>query len=1087
MPELRFKILASFLIVWIAYLGNPCLSSAQVEFGKTEYLTIDNGMSDRIVNDILLDRQGFMWLATPNGLNRYDGTSFLIYNNEKRNSNKINANDIEKLYQWTEDRLVLQYKNQFEFIDIFSCETGTAEKISVQQELGLATDIVAMSITSDAFFFLAQPKSGRAGVYKYESKTFDKLFELPEGLRIEHKSTQFLFDGNQKLFFISTRQGDLWLFDDKGELNNKIQLPFTGESLRRDNFFKTVFHLDQDSTLWLSFEDRRGMYQSKPPYNKLTLFDRIPTERTYGTVSEDKQGNLLFADINEDAFVKVIYLLDKAEEIHDLKNLTKEERRLICFESNDFEKAIYMGSYLGLHLVEQQQDKIKSFLTRKLIAGQKWGNPIQGIVGDKKGRLFVVYMVDKWYELDLETETVKEFIVRDSLTGEVIKLTCGGPIELRDGYLWGYSCRDFGGKVFKINIKTGRALSYSFGESVRGFTMDSDGIVWVGQGEYNGVGGSVIELDADKQTFNQFESKEGHNPFKESLPIFFEETKDGHLWVGTENGLFEIDRATKDVDVWKMEGGDYNVLSSNYIYAIHEATDGKLWVGTRTGLNIIDRTTGEVEVFTKQDGLPNNDVCGIVAENDSLYWLSTFNGLASFDYKNKTFGVYTVEDGISHYEFNRYSFYKDYKGRIYFGGMNGLNAFRSEDLLQSADVPKVVLTKFLQFDSSKEDFDVRTVGLNYKDEIEIGVDVSYFELEFSLPIYIRSEGNKYKIWLEGYEDDWEFLGKNGRKRFTRLPAGDYRLHILGADSRGNWSNEPRVLNIKVLQPFYKSFWFIGLCVLGSLLLILGYYRWHLYNLKKRNETLEREVLRRTETIRQQTEKLKEQDAVKSRIFAIVGHDLRKPAIAFRGITKKINYLIKKQDFDRIQGLGKNLEDNANALSKLTDNLLNWALTQRDVMPYQPREIQVLEIAEGVKEFFGAMLDDKQLQLRIEVPEYIYAYADQNALNTIIRNLVDNAIKYTPKEGTITIGAEAEEKFIKLFVKDTGVGIPSEKIQSIFELQKNKSEQGTQGEKGTGLGLHLVNELVRLNQGKIEVESTMHKGTMFLIYLPTLEV
>lgn len=1075
------KIYLLSVTLWL--LCTALFAQHSDDFGKVEYLTVTEGLSDRIVYDILIDSQGFMWLATGNGLNRYDGSSFLIYTNEKRNPNRINANILNQLYQWKDDHLVVEYGNKFEFIDIFSCKTGIAKKFSIQERLGLATEIFDMAVSEDKIFFLARPKGKALQIYEYDGEDLRPLFDLPNNIDPLYKSIRFLYDKGQASFWLSMDQGDLWQFDKKGNLKRQFQLPSTGDSFRFDIFYKSVFYLARDRTLWLSFEDRPGLYQIKAPYEDLVLFDKVPTDINYGDIEEDEHGNLVIIDNNADAITKSVYVLDTEGNIQDISGVKRLEKRMISFASDDFTKALYIGSYLGLHLVEQKQNKISTYFTKDLEEGEKWGNPIRGITGDKKGKVYAIYTVKNWYELDLESDELSQLIVRDSLTGEIVTLTCGGAVEEKDGYLWGYSCQDFGGRVYQINLSTKKALAYDFEQAIQGFTIASDGNLWIGLGNDRGIGGSIVELNPNKKTSNTFKTEEGYNPFNESRPIFFKETKDGTLWVGTENGLYEINRETKNVDVWKLKGGDHNVLSSNYIYVIHEAEDGRLWVGTKAGLNIINRETKEVEIYTKIDGLSNNNICGIVPANDSLYWLSTFNGLVSFDYKNKTFGLYTEEDGISHYEFNRYAFYKDYKNRIYFGGMNGFNAFRTEDLIKDTDIPKVVLTKLLKFDSNADEFEVETVGINYDDEIEIGVDISYFELDFSLPKYIRSDENQYKIFLEGYDEDWEFLGNNGHKRYTRLPAGKYRLQILGADSRGNWAKETRILNILVLEPFYKSAWFIASCILGFLLLSLGYYRLHLNNLRKQNEALEVEVLRRTETVRDQAAKLKEQDAVKSRIFAIVGHDLRKPAIAFRGITKKINYLIKKEDYERIQGLGKNLEENANALNKLTDNLLNWALTQRDVLPYNPVEINIKDMAFDIEEFFSTMLRDKGLNFENKVGSQLSVKADSNAMSTVLRNLIDNAIKYTPKGGTITINGMAKDKSISILISDTGIGIAPDKIKDIFQLKQNKSEEGTEGEKGTGLGLHLVQELMRLNKGIIEVESKIGKGTSLKLTFP----
>ena len=242
--------------------------------------------------------------------------------------------------------------------------------------------------------------------------------------------------------------------------------------------------------------------------------------------------------------------------------------------------------------------------------------------------------------------------------------------------------------------------------------------------------------------------------------------------------------------------------------------------------------------------------------------------------------------------------------------------------------------------------------------------------------------------------------------------------------------------------------------------------------------------RKNQLISTQNEQLESLNHTKDRIFAIIGHDLRKPAASFRGISKKVKYLIKKQDFETLDKLGNQIEQNALSLNKLTDNLLNWALTQRNVMPYNPTDVPLGNLTADIQTIFESPAQEKNIEIVNNVPADMTVFADPNALSTIITNLVDNAVKYTPEGGEIRIDALVESNNqIKIRVSDTGTGIEQDKINDLFLLKKDKSKKGTDGEKGTGLGLHLVKELVQLNQGKIGVDSIEGEGTSFRILLP----
>ena len=241
--------------------------------------------------------------------------------------------------------------------------------------------------------------------------------------------------------------------------------------------------------------------------------------------------------------------------------------------------------------------------------------------------------------------------------------------------------------------------------------------------------------------------------------------------------------------------------------------------------------------------------------------------------------------------------------------------------------------------------------------------------------------------------------------------------------------------------------------------------------------------KKNQIIAEKNQQLHVLNTTKDRIFAIIGHDLRKPALAFRGISKKINYLLKDNNYQTLNLLGEEIEKDALSLNKLIDNLLKWALMQRNVMPYNPETILLKNMVQEVCDLFKNTAKKKNITITVHIFEAIEVYADQNALNAIIRNLLDNALKYTPHGGQIEIDALTTASGVKLAIKDTGIGIPEEKMKDIFLIEMVKSKDGTIGEKGTGLGLQLVKELVALNKGMIGVVSEKGQGTCFNIQLP----
>lgn len=277
---------------------------------------------------------------------------------------------------------------------------------------------------------------------------------------------------------------------------------------------------------------------------------------------------------------------------------------------------------------------------------------------------------------------------------------------------------------------------------------------------------------------------------------------------------------------------------------------------------------------------------------------------------------------------------------------------------------------------------------------------------------------------------------------------------------------------------YMPFWYLSSIVGYCTISFAVAYVFHDAKIK----TI-RKVEEQKDLIENQKGKLEYSNQTKDRIFAILGHDLRKPAISFRGITKKVKFLLKKERYQELDKLGEDIEENAIRLNTMIDNILHWAMTQRGLSGEGKKIINLSAVINEVMDFLSSLVEQKNLSIVNNIETEYMLYADRNAVSTIIRNLLDNSIKYTKSFGIIQIDASEEANFIKIEIKDNGRGISKGKMDKLFKLYRSKSEKGTEGEKGTGLGLHLISELIKQNNGKIEVESVTEVGTTFSVFLP----
>lgn len=237
---------------------------------------------------------------------------------------------------------------------------------------------------------------------------------------------------------------------------------------------------------------------------------------------------------------------------------------------------------------------------------------------------------------------------------------------------------------------------------------------------------------------------------------------------------------------------------------------------------------------------------------------------------------------------------------------------------------------------------------------------------------------------------------------------------------------------------------------------------------------------------EQKEELERLNSTKDKFFSIISHDLRSPVAGFVGISQMIKMMVETKQTDELLEMTEHIDSSVDQLSKLLDNLLNWAMQQQGHIPNVPEKITLKEVADDLVKTLSNQAQGKSINLSADVPTELVIWSDKNTTMTIIRNLVSNALKFTPEGGTVAIKAEEAAGVAKIDITDTGVGMPKDKLKKLFQLQDKKSTYGTSGEKGLGLGLQLVHEFMEMNNGKIEVASEEGKGTTFTLWLPLFE-
>jgi len=572
-----------------------------------------------------------------------------------------------------------------------------------------------------------------------------------------------------------------------------------------------------------------------------------------------------------------------------------------------------------------------------------------------------------------------------------------------------------------------------------------------------------------------------------------------HLWIGTENGgINELIGAYGEIDF----SGDIknqirfrrypasnaaHALNDNEINILYEHTNGEIWAGTKGGgINILDPVTHYFRTLTLKDGLPGNNVYGILPDNQGRLWISTNKGLSSYDIFNQVFNNYTPSDGIQGNVFMNNSYYKAENGELYFGGRNGFTSFLPEEILNNDVLPKfhfrgieiqgipvnigdtihnkVLLPQSLEGLSS--------ISLSYK---ERSFDVLFSAIHLQFP-----DDNLVEYYLEGFENRPSVINAStGKLRFNNLDNGQYYLRVRAANSDNVWIKNYHTLEINILPPWYKTRWAVALFFLIGISLLTGLVR-----LLLRRQSLSHEL--RIEKLEKNS--LRELNESKLRFFTNVSHEFRTPLSLTVGPIDNLLRERKNGDYKLRQQLGI-ARRNARLLLRLVDQIIDFRRLEAGKIKLQAMEMDMNAFINSIIENFEPLRKRKEAGLYSNFPdEPMRLWIDPQKIEQVLYNLLSNAFKHLPMEGSIAVtmnradqipGQEMGGSWAQISVYNDGRTIPEEDLTHIFERFFKVDD----AHMGSGIGLAYARSLVELHRGYINVENRHGSGVVFNVYLP----
>ena len=1056
----------------------PKSTAAQSYIADIQHISVEDGLSNRFVNSIYEDSQGFMWIATQHGLNRYDGYEFRLYTVE---NSDLTSNAISGIYEDSEQRLWL-----FSYSTISNAYKGNSIDI-----LDLKTGRIQ---TFEHLFKDQAPFASDTVLYIYSDAEKNIWFSIWDGTVYQYKDKHF------ELLFSSEKQRDLKIF----HIDNQSLWLYGKELLKINRQSKAVkkFHfqtpprvagMDQNNKLWLFQYHKNDFLKTISKKEGLQTFDlqnitlrkNIYSPYHFKKCYLNPANNLLwYGDASGCFFVfhphegMVVNLQDKIKPL-----LTYGQLRItdMYFDSR---KRTWAATHDGIFIITLKKNKFTTLLSNK---SEHYSS--RGIVEDNQGIIYINTYGGR-VEINPETGEIKTDKSKEGWLDA---------IKDKEGNLW-FSDSE----IEKYNPLSRQSQQYAYATGASpnrlwelwSIMHDKTGKVWIGSHK------GLYYLNPETGNYREFVQ---YNDFpllgKSTIYHLYEDTNS--IWLSTSSGLYRLEAGKGITARYAREATKTAYIPyENLLYSYRDQA-GVFWLGTRGGgLIRFEPKTTQYQQFTTKDGLSNNIIYAVYEDAYGKLWLPSNYGLMQFDKKSHWVNTWLPGDGIAHEEFNLTSHYQAADGRLYFGGLAGVTVFDPKDFTEedSTSFP-LRMTRCQVLDGETGETRDKTQAVTTSGALALSPSDKSFTIQFALLNYENVRQNKYAYKIEGLDKQWTDVQEN-KLRINALPYGNYVLRIKAQGARGWWSRHELSIPLSVNKPFYRKNSFILSSIVALLLIAYGSFHWRVRRLEKAKIRLEKTVEQRTqeihrqkdeieqdkEIIGQQAAKLQELDKVKSRFFANISHELRTPLTLILGYIG--NILNKKQETiseETRSGLSIS-EQNARQLLTLTEEILDLSKLEAGQLKVREKPLAFYPFISRLCDAYRSFVNQKNIRFSLDfrLAQDIVLQVDENKFDKIINNLLSNATKFTNPGGSIqlevtTVETAGQTKAVSCFqvkVSDTGGGIHPDDLPHIFERFYQSEQADAPSEGGTGIGLSLAKELAGLVNGDLSAESTPGKGSTF---------
>lgn len=1044
---------------------------------RLSFQHLNKELSQTSVTEILEDSNGFLWFGTQNGVYKFNGTNFQLFEKTGDSLNGLTNSYIENIYEDENDSI---YIGTTLGLNIYDRKLDIIKPYHFKNK--------AQALQTKFFTSIERHKdvlllgTNNYGLYGYNTKTskviqFD-IAQFKKGKGNQNHIVKVTAVDNERIIMIT--ENAIHIIDENFEIISKH---FESQIIR------SAFKIDNNNYL-IGLENGEVLNLTISKDNNLNI-KRIPISLGYAILSmtQDKNGDFWLGTENNGLF---IYSLSNA----NLTRLTADNQDRTSIKNNSIwslykakNNVIWVGAFKkGISFYDPDYHKFKNIKNEPFNAKSLSHDIVNCFSEDKNGNLWIGTDGGGLNYWDRTQNSFEHYSLKNEKLNSDVILTI---LQEDENKLWLGSWNK-GITIFNTKNKTYEVWnsenSFLLSNHVMDMQKDRKGRIWIvtfwgGIQLYNPQNRTHKTIDIPYNT-------KGFLPSKNSRKLH--EDSSGNIWIGTQNsGVIKL--SEKQNGDWstaqytnQLEKGN---LSNNYINSITEDGKGNLLIATPTGLDIHNIATNSNKSITKKDGLISDDIKGVIEDDDGFLWLSTGNGIIKYNPSNGEMLNYALSDGLQGNEFNAGSHYKTKNNELIFGGSNGFNIFKTENIKKSDAKPKVFINSLKIFNKpvyANDDFKILDKHISQTDSLTLSYKQEVIDFEFNALLFGHPEKVQYAYFLEGFESDWNYVGNKKSATYTNLESGEYTLRIKSTNSDGVWNQRETTLHISITPPFWETWWFRLLALAFIAFCFYAYAHIKTKVIKNYQLTLEKKINERTTELRLQQKKLQEvadeltkkNEEVQRFAFAVT-HDLKGPLSNIEGIANIIPSTNVMKDSPDLEKYLEMINVSCATMNTLIADITKIAKLGKIENDYEFLETrQIINLSRA---FINNIIEasDVSLQIGEDLPKI---YGDRNRFIQVFGNLLDNAVKYMggQKNPLIVIDAKNIGNKIEISITDNGSGIDETELKKLF----TPFERFHTKTSGSGLGLYMIKQIIESHNGTIHAESDgSGKGTTFFLLLP----